>query len=76
MAKSKTKESDEGRLKKKIAERQKTVENAEGDAAFRTLKKRLKRVQRKRRADVIRRRHAAGKAGAAESKSGAASPSS
>ena len=68
-------EQDEGRLKKKVAERRKTVENAEGDAAFRALRKRLKRSQRKRRTLASRRRHAAGKSTGATQKS-EASPAS
>ena len=67
MGKKAKHEQDEARLKGKVAERQKGIENPEGDAAFRSLKKRLKRVQRKRRTRAIRLRHAAGKtAGAAE----------
>jgi hypothetical protein len=55
-------ETDEARLKKKVSERQQGHSNPEGDAALRGLHKRLKRIQRRRRAAVIRRKHAAGKA--------------
>jgi hypothetical protein len=67
MAKKAPKEQDEERLKKKVAEREKGIDNPEGDAAFRALKKRLKRAQRRRRSRLARLRHAAGKkAGATE----------
>jgi len=61
MAKKDRGEQDEQRLKKKVAERSKGVENPEGNSALRSLKKRLKRVQRKRRTLATRLRHAAGK---------------
>lgn len=60
MAKKPTGESDEVRLKKKIAVNTKD-ESKSGDPAVRSLRKRLKRVQRKRRALVLRKKHAAGK---------------
>ncbi|HMU30969.1 MAG: hypothetical protein KF711_18100 [Nitrospira sp.] len=60
MAKKPTGESDEVRLKKKIAVSTKD-ESKSGDPAVRSLRKRLKRVQRKRRALVLRKKHAAGK---------------
>ena len=59
MAKKTKSESDEIRLKKKISLGHK--ENAPGDESFRALKKRLKRIQRKRRAMVARKGRAAGK---------------
>ncbi|MEX5219960.1 MAG: hypothetical protein AB7G68_16195 [Nitrospiraceae bacterium] len=59
MAKKTKTESDEARLKKKISMGRK--EHASGDASFRELKKRLKRLQRKRRAMVARKGRAAGK---------------
>ena len=60
MAQKQTAESDEARLKKKIA--QKLTDNAksEGDGAMRSLRKRLKREQRRRRAMALRRKHAGG----------------
>ena len=60
MAKKPTGESDEVRLKKKIAVSTKD-ESKSGDPAVRSLRKRLKRVQRKRRALVLRKKHVAGK---------------
>jgi ABC-type phosphate transport system auxiliary subunit len=61
MAKKQTEESDEIRLKKRIASRAKDGEQLSGDPAARTLRKRLKRVQRKRRALSLRMKRAAGK---------------
>ncbi|MBI4002526.1 MAG: hypothetical protein HY348_12175 [Nitrospira defluvii] len=61
MAKKPTGESDETRLKKKIAVRVKDEKKLLGDPAARSLRKRLKRVQRKRRALSSRKKHAAGK---------------
>lgn len=60
MARKHSAESDEARLKKKIAEKLANHSNPEGDAAMRSLRKRLKREQRKRRAVVLRKRHAGG----------------
>lgn len=51
---------EEARLKKKVVERRGTLENPEGDAPFRKLHKRLKRVQRLRRRLAIRKQHAMG----------------
>ena len=53
-------ESDEARLKKKIAAKLQGHANQEGAAALRALRKRLKREQRKRRALALRKKHAAG----------------
>jgi hypothetical protein len=61
MAKKTTSESDEARLKKKVAAKLAAHKNPKEDAALRSLKKRLRRVQRKRRALALRARHAAGK---------------
>ncbi len=61
MAKKPTGESDEIRLKKKIAAGTKDEQKSSDDAAVRSLRKRLKRVQRKRRALSLRKKHAAGK---------------
>jgi len=52
---------EEARLKRKVAERRANLENPEGDAAFRRLHKRLKRLQRVRRKLALRKRHAMGK---------------
>ncbi len=60
MAKKKAAESDEARLKKKITTKLTGHGNPEGDAALRSLRKRLKREQRKRRALALRKKHAAG----------------
>ena len=63
MAKKATKssaESEETRLKKKVAERRTAGKTSEGTAAFRALRKRLKREQRRRRALALRKKHAAG----------------
>jgi hypothetical protein len=51
----------EARLKKKVVERRGQLENPEGDAPFRQLHKRLKRVQRLRRRLALRKQHAMGK---------------
>jgi ABC-type phosphate transport system auxiliary subunit len=61
MAKKSTGESDETRLKKKISATKTDAKNLSGDPATRSLRKRLKRVQRKRRALSLRKKHAAGK---------------
>jgi len=63
MAKKAATESEEVRLKKRIAT--KRSEDAAGHGALRSLRKRLKREQRKRRAQALRRKHAAGSKGAA-----------
>lgn len=65
MAKKRAPESDEGKLKKKIAAKLTNQGKAGGDAALRSLKKRLKREQRKRRALALRKKQAAGSKGAA-----------
>ena len=52
---------EEARLKKKVAEKRGKLENPEGDATFRKLHKRLKRIQRLRRRLAIRKQHAMGK---------------
>lgn len=60
MAKKQAAESDEARLKKKIAAELANHSNPEGDAAMRSLRKRLKREQRRRRALALRKKHATG----------------
>ena len=60
MPKKQAVESDEVRLKKKVAAKLANHSNPEGDAAMRSLRKRLKREQRKRRALVLRKQHASG----------------
>lgn len=59
MPKKSKAESDESGLKHKISLKWK--ENTSGDDALRGLRKRLKRIQRKRRAVVARKARAAGK---------------
>ncbi len=66
MAKKPTGESDEIRLKKKIAAGTKDESNS-GSSAVRSLRKRLKRTQRKRRALSLRKKNAAGKQAEAKS---------
>ena len=66
MGKKSTGESDEMRLKKKVASATKD-EGKSGDTAVRALRKRLKRAQRKRRALSLRKKHAAGKQAEANS---------
>lgn len=60
MAKKHAAESDEAKLKKKVAAKLANHCNPEGDAVMRSLRKRLKREQRKRRALALRKKHAAG----------------
>jgi hypothetical protein len=54
-------ESDEIRLKKKIATRGSDQKGSKEDGALRSLKKRLKRTQRKRRALALRKKNSASK---------------
>jgi hypothetical protein len=65
MAKKKAAESDEAKLKQKVSAKRAGHSDPKGDAALRALQKRLKREQRKRRALALRKKHAAGKKGAA-----------
>jgi len=60
MAKKRAEEPDEVKLKKKIGVKLTDQGNQEGGADLRSLKKRLKREQRKRRALVQRKKRAAG----------------
>ncbi|HYM37568.1 MAG TPA: hypothetical protein VES96_04110 [Nitrospiraceae bacterium] len=52
---------EEARLKKKVSDKRGKLENPEGDAPFRKLHKRLKRIQRLRRRLATRKQHAMGK---------------
>jgi len=61
MAKKTVTESDETRLKKKVAAKLADHKNSKEDTALRSLRKRLRRAQRKRRALALRKQHAAGK---------------
>lgn len=65
MATKRAAEPEEVKLKKKIAAKLTNHSNPKGDAALRSLRKRLKREQRKRRALAQRRKQAAGSKGAA-----------
>ena len=68
MAEKTSVDTDETRLKKKVREKQKAAKNPEGDAALRSLHKRLKRLQRQRRKQAIRLRHAMGNKAAKKEK--------
>jgi hypothetical protein len=65
MAKKTTSESDETRLKKKVAVKLTGHKEAKVDEALRSLKKRLKRTQRKRRSLALRKKNSASKKTAA-----------
>lgn len=69
MRKKASLDSEEVRLKKKIAEKRAAGADADGAAVFRSLRKRLKRVQRKRRVLAMRKKRAAGRQGAEASAS-------
>ena len=65
MAKKTAGESDETRLKKKVAARVTDPKTSKEDAALRSLKKRLRRTQRKRRTVALRKKNSASKKTAA-----------
>jgi hypothetical protein len=65
MAKKTTSESDETRLKKKVAAKLIDHKNPEEYEALRSLRKRLRRTQRKRRTVALRKKNAASKKTAA-----------
>ena len=65
MAKTTASESDETRLKKKVAAKLTDHKNPKEDEALRSLKKRLRRTQRKRRAIALRKKNAASRKTAA-----------
>ncbi|MCG3776633.1 MAG: hypothetical protein JW395_3493 [Nitrospira sp.] len=65
MAKKTTSESDETRLKKKVAAKVADHKDSKEDEALRSLKKRLRRVQRKRRTVALRKKNSASKKTAA-----------
>jgi len=52
-------ESDETRLKKKVAAKVADNKNSKEDEALRSLQKRLRRAQRKRRALALRKKNSA-----------------
>ncbi len=57
MAKKTASESDETRLKKKVAAKVAENKSPKEDEALRSLQKRLRRVQRKRRAVALRKKN-------------------
>ena len=61
MAKSRTQEEDKEALHKKVQEKQAHSENPEGDETIRSLRKRLKRVQRRIRGLKAREQRSAPK---------------
>jgi hypothetical protein len=65
MAKKTAGESDETRLKKKVAARGTDPKSSKEDEALRSLKKRLRRTQRKRRTIALRKKNSASKKTAA-----------
>jgi hypothetical protein len=65
MAKKTTSESDETRLKKKVAAKVADHKDSKEDGDLRSLKKRLRRVQRKRRTVALRKKNSASKKTAA-----------
>lgn len=65
MAKKTASESDETRLKKKVAAKLADNKSPKEDEALRSLQKRLRRTQRKRRALALRKKNAASKKTAA-----------
>lgn len=58
-------ESDETRLKKKVAAKLTDTKNPKEDEALRSLRKRLRRTQRKRRTVALRKKNATSKKTAA-----------
>jgi len=59
MAKKTASESDETRLKKKVAAKVAENKSPKEDEALRSLQKRLRRAQRKRRALALRKKNSA-----------------
>jgi hypothetical protein len=59
MAKKTASESDETRLKKKVAAKLADNKHSKEDEALRSLQKRLRRAQRKRRALALRKKNSA-----------------
>jgi hypothetical protein len=59
MAKKTASESDETRLKKKVSVKLAENKGHKGDEALRSLQKRLRRTQRKRRALALRKKNSA-----------------
>jgi hypothetical protein len=65
MAKKTAEESDEAKLKKKVAEKLTGHKNPKEDKGLRSLRKRLRRTQRKRRTLALRKKNSASKKTAA-----------
>jgi hypothetical protein len=65
MAKKTASEPDETRLKKKVAAKLADHKSPKEDEALRSLQKRLRRTQRKRRALALRKKNSASKKTAA-----------
>jgi len=65
MAKKTAGESDETRLKKKVAAKLADNKSPKEDEALRALRKRLRRTQRKRRTIALRKKNSASKKTAA-----------
>ena len=65
MAKKTAGESDEVRLKKKVAAKLTDHKSSKEDEALRSLQKRLRRTQRKRRTLALRKKNSASKKTAA-----------
>ncbi len=65
MAKKTTGDSDETRLKKKVAAKLTDHKSSKEDEALRSLQKRLRRTQRKRRTLALRKKNSASKKTAA-----------
>jgi hypothetical protein len=61
MAKKMASESDETRLKKKVAAKLADNKSPKEDDALRSLQKRLRRTQRKRRAIAVRKKNSSSK---------------
>jgi hypothetical protein len=68
MAKKTPLETDLARLKEKVKTKVAGTENPEGDPVLRSLHKRLKRTQRKRRSLAMRKQRAMGKKAGAGAK--------
>ncbi|HKN86903.1 MAG TPA: hypothetical protein VJV04_08600 [Nitrospiraceae bacterium] len=66
MAKKTPLETDMARLQKKVTERRTAAKSPEDNSKLRSLHKRLKRAQRKKRRLITRKQHAMGKKAGAQ----------
>jgi hypothetical protein len=66
MAKKTPLETDMARLQKKVAEQRTAAKDPEDNLKLRSLHKRLKRAQRKKRRLITRKQHAMGKKAGAQ----------